>query len=209
MSVYLGSNPVGVVVDGSKGYELIERVYIGFSLTTSEPGDWATNWTDYYVNNGTGQMPEYEHVTGDSAPTWQSGTYYKFTETVPGSGSGSYFTISRNTEPDGTPYSFRGVVLKVSVNAPSAGQFRILCDVGNTRVHNGLMASVGYSETTIDGVIGKTFCRNQYIGNAPTDDRYGITYFDADGRITSYGVYTTIASMVRLETDYYEFYGRR
>ena len=44
-----------------------------FTLTSSQPSDWLTNYTDYYViSNG-----KYVHVTGDLPPTWQSNTYYK------------------------------------------------------------------------------------------------------------------------------------
>lgn len=42
-------------------------------LTTEEPSDWSTNWTDYY----TLVSGEYVPVTGDTAPTWQADTYYK------------------------------------------------------------------------------------------------------------------------------------
>ena len=48
-----------------------------FNLLTAKPSNWDTNYKDYYkiVNN------EYVHVTGDSAPTWQSNTYYKLNST--------------------------------------------------------------------------------------------------------------------------------
>lgn len=48
-----------------------------FDLLTAKPSNWDTNYKDYYkiVNN------EYVHVTGDSAPTWQSNTYYKLNST--------------------------------------------------------------------------------------------------------------------------------
>ena len=48
-----------------------------FDLLTAKPSNWNTNYKDYYkiVNN------EYVHVTGDSAPTWASNTYYKLNST--------------------------------------------------------------------------------------------------------------------------------
>lgn len=46
-------------------------------ITTSEPSDWSTNYTDYYTyDSSTGT---YSHVTGAVAPTWAADTYYKAT----------------------------------------------------------------------------------------------------------------------------------
>lgn len=43
-----------------------------YSLTLEEPGDWSTNYTDYYTeSSGT-----YTKVTGETAPTWAANTYY-------------------------------------------------------------------------------------------------------------------------------------
>ena len=48
-----------------------------FVLTSSKPSDWDTNYTDYYVISNN----KYIHVTGASAPTWTSNTYYKLSST--------------------------------------------------------------------------------------------------------------------------------
>lgn len=53
-----------------------------FILLTSKPSDWNTDWMDYYINTGTEDDPNYEPVSGDSAPTWASGTYYKYDNEV-------------------------------------------------------------------------------------------------------------------------------
>ena len=42
-------------------------------LTSEEPSDWSTNWTDYYTYSSGSYIP----VTGDVAPTWVANTYYK------------------------------------------------------------------------------------------------------------------------------------
>ena len=48
-----------------------------FTLTTSQPTNWNTNYEDYYIiNNG-----KYVHVTGQTAPTWAANTYYKLNST--------------------------------------------------------------------------------------------------------------------------------
>lgn len=44
-----------------------------FTLTTSKPSDWDTNYKDYYVISNS----NYIHVTGESAPAWTDNTYYK------------------------------------------------------------------------------------------------------------------------------------
>lgn len=45
-----------------------------YSLTTSEPSDWDTKYTDYYTKQGDAYIPVPE---GESAPTWAASTYYK------------------------------------------------------------------------------------------------------------------------------------
>ena len=48
-----------------------------FTLITSQPSNWSTNYEDYYIiSNG-----NYVHVTGQTAPTWSTNTYYKLSST--------------------------------------------------------------------------------------------------------------------------------
>ena len=44
-----------------------------YTLTTSEPSDWATNYTSYFTQTAGGT---YTSVTGSSAPSWQPSRYY-------------------------------------------------------------------------------------------------------------------------------------
>ena len=71
-----------------------------YELTESEPLDWSTNYTAYYTKSGN----IYSHVTGATAPTWQSNTYYKdmysLTTEEPSDWSetySTYYTLSGNT----------------------------------------------------------------------------------------------------------------
>ena len=48
-----------------------------YDVTTSQPSDWTTNYTDYFTKTGDVYIPVPE---GESAPTWESGKYYKATE---------------------------------------------------------------------------------------------------------------------------------
>lgn len=60
----------------------ISSNYGDFVLLTSMPSDWSENWTNYYINTGTQDNPEYEQVPDESAPTWVENTYYEFDEDV-------------------------------------------------------------------------------------------------------------------------------
>jgi len=44
-----------------------------YSLTTSQPTNWATNFTNYYTKTD----DKYNAVTGDTAPTWEADKFYK------------------------------------------------------------------------------------------------------------------------------------
>ena len=47
-----------------------------YTLTTEQPDDWTTNYTDYYTKAGT-VYPVYTPVPeGEAAPTWKASTYY-------------------------------------------------------------------------------------------------------------------------------------
>ena len=48
-----------------------------FTLTTEEPANWSTNYTDYFTFDDTKPHNKYEAVpSGESAPTWEADTYY-------------------------------------------------------------------------------------------------------------------------------------
>ena len=55
---------------------LDNAIYI---LTTEEPADWSTNYTDYFTKSGNTYVPV---PSGASAPTWVGNTYYQRTETT-------------------------------------------------------------------------------------------------------------------------------
>ena len=90
--------------------ELIESIIVGYSLTTAQPDDWATNWTAYFVNTGTAREPVYTALTGSSAPTWEAGTYYAYD-------SAGVATIERTAEPDGTAYDLTAFALLAKFSA--------------------------------------------------------------------------------------------
>lgn len=46
-----------------------------YTLTTSQPGDWETNYTDYFTR--TGEDPDFVYVAVPAAPAFKSNTYYE------------------------------------------------------------------------------------------------------------------------------------
>lgn len=64
---------LGVSINALAEGDTTNPISIG-DLTTSEPADWATDYTNYYTySTATGTFTA---VTGESAPTWESNTYY-------------------------------------------------------------------------------------------------------------------------------------
>ena len=53
-------------------YVTIEGPEDQYWLTTAQPSDWSTNYTSYFTKSGS----TYTSVTGATAPTWASSTYY-------------------------------------------------------------------------------------------------------------------------------------
>ena len=47
-----------------------------YVATEFKPLDWDTKYTSYYTRSGTASSYTYSHVTGETAPTWSSGTYF-------------------------------------------------------------------------------------------------------------------------------------
>lgn len=73
-----------VIIDSTKTDEtkykrilaILEGAEDTYTKTTSEPEDWATNYTDYYTKDGNTYTPVPE---GSGAPTWAADTYYSKT----------------------------------------------------------------------------------------------------------------------------------
>lgn len=68
-------------------------------LTTSQPADWSTNYTDYYIYNKV--THEYSHPEAGSSPTWYANTYYKF-ESLTATANDAVFYINKEFIFDGT-----------------------------------------------------------------------------------------------------------
>ena len=52
--------------------EWTDEAVTTYELQTSQPANWATNYTSYYTKSGN----DYVAVTGTTAPTWVADTYY-------------------------------------------------------------------------------------------------------------------------------------
>lgn len=94
-------------------YELIEKIIVGYSITTSVPEDWETNYTSYFKNTGTLQEPVYTALA--ELEEWEEGKYFSY--------SSDDVTITViDTEPDGTEFCFNGVILDVNFPAASSNR---------------------------------------------------------------------------------------
>lgn len=95
-----------------KDYELIQKVIIGYSITTTQPADWSTNYTDYFVNTGSIREPIYSAVQGETAPVWEEGMYYSF--------SNSITDLTIRKEPNGENYNFKKIRLEIAQEPSSS-----------------------------------------------------------------------------------------
>ena len=101
------TNKFATMTDVNEEPKLIERIVVGYNLTISEPNDWETNYTDYYINSGTSITPEYTQVESeDDVPDWEENKYYSYT-TVTST------EIKRTSTPSGEDYSFKEILLDI------------------------------------------------------------------------------------------------
>ena len=56
-------------------YYVEDGLQDSYVLTTSQPEDWTDNFNNYFIKIGDN---EFESVSGETAPTWQENTYYKY-----------------------------------------------------------------------------------------------------------------------------------
>lgn len=80
-SVYLPS----YVDDVLEGYYKDGQFYptnSTFTVTTSQPSNWATTYTNYFTRSGTSPNYVYTRLTSAEAPTWAASTYYSLSGTA-------------------------------------------------------------------------------------------------------------------------------
>lgn len=56
---------------------ICKNLTFGYQVLTSQPADWNENYTKYYTRSGSEGSYTYTPVSGDTAPEFASGTYYK------------------------------------------------------------------------------------------------------------------------------------
>lgn len=118
-----------------------------YALLFSKPSDWDTNWTDYYVYSG----GEYTHVTGETAPEFTTGTYYKLIPSITGfSDITSDFTLGEIYGMNDTARTSRYVSTKKrysNVNLTNSADYTcIIVDPANAR-HAFQVRYYGYRES--------------------------------------------------------------
>lgn len=86
-----------------------------FTVTSSQPSDWTTKYTNYFTRTGSSPNYVYTHVTGTSAPTWAASTYYALTGTTETGETGKIY-VDLGTDP-AEPYRWGGTTY-VSMRSP-------------------------------------------------------------------------------------------
>lgn len=87
-----------------------------FTVTSSQPIDWTTKYTNYFTRTGSSPNYVYTHVTGTSAPTWAASTYYALTGTTETGETGKIY-VDLGTDP-AEPYRWSGTTY-VSMKSPT------------------------------------------------------------------------------------------
>lgn len=109
----------GLVMDGEKitvaeqsDYELVDRIFAGYELLAKKPDDWETNYSAYY------EAKSHKPVALTSAKAWEPNKYYSdIGETVT--------QVYRNKKPDGTPYKYKAIRVRIDQPAFSGGNHTI------------------------------------------------------------------------------------
>ena len=121
-------------------YELIEKIIVGYSILTSKPEDWASNFTAYYKNTGTLREPIYTALT--EFEEWESGKYYSY--------SAEDVQLGWITkEPDGKDFCFKGIIFDCTFTAASSNrnfEYTIRSQANTS------MICCLYSNTVINGI---------------------------------------------------------
>lgn len=161
---------------GETDYELIEKIIVGYSLTTEEPPDWSENYTSYFTNDGTPIEPVYTAITDPVAPKWERDKFYTYTDS-------GVLSISRTKYKNGDNYSLKHV--SIYVKCTETMTYGVRCSV---QFNNSAMYfNVGGFDSKATKYIfeaknlGSHF-RTLYSTNAPMSI-VGIetkTYFNAD-----------------------------
>lgn len=92
----------------NNGLEHLQTIYVGYSLPTSEPEDFAVNYTSYYTAESEDIYSEavFKPVAAGTAPEWKPDTYYTRLDTVPKK-------ITLNLDAKGNVYNYDEVMIKV------------------------------------------------------------------------------------------------
>ena len=139
-------------------YELIMKVIVGYSILTSKPADWETNFTAYYKNTGTLREPVYTALT--SLEEWESGKYYSFSID-----EDTRQDIILTNEPDGTPFNFKKSLVQIYIKGKKAYGYTSYFGVGNLNL-------MQCQQTGIDSAEFKTISSHCEVDNGVVTGSY-------------------------------------
>ena len=130
-----------------------------FTVTSSQPSDWATKYTNYFTRTGTSPNYVYTHVTGSTAPTWAASTYYALTGTTETGESGKIYVDLGEDPAD--PYRWSGSTY-VSMRSPEINAVANVVAAG-TNGHLTVSYTNGSTSSDVTAYTHPTTAGNKHI----------------------------------------------
>ncbi len=149
----------------SNSYELIMKIIVGYSILSTKPNDWDSNFTAYYKNTGTSKEPIYTALT--EFEEWENGKYFEYIAQ-----DSKLNLVSDN---DGNPFELSGVIIVANFNAAttarslkfdfrsntysSAAAYKVL----EVNIANGLQTTNGWYEACFESINEGVWKGNQNL----------------------------------------------
>lgn len=137
-----------------------------FTVTSSQPSDWSTKYTNYFTRSGTSPNYVYTHVTGSTAPTWAASTYYALTGTTETGESGKIYVDLGEDPAD--PYRWSGSTY-VSMRSPEINAVANVV-AGGTNGHLTVSYTNGSTSSDVTAYTHPTTAGNKHIPSSGSDD---------------------------------------
>jgi len=169
-SKYLPSYVDDVIEGYYKPYDdtFTQTTNATFTVTSSQPSDWSTKYTNYFTRSGTSPNYVYSHVTGSSAPTWSASTYYALTGTTETGESGKIYVDLGEDPAD--PYRWSGSTY-VSMRSPEINAVANVVAAG-TNGHLTISYTNGSTSSDVTAYTHPTTAGNKHIPSGGSTGQY-------------------------------------
>lgn len=137
-----------------------------FTVTSSQPADWSTKWTNYFTRSGTSPNYVYTRVTSSTAPTWAASTYYSMSGTEITGESGKIY-VDLGVDP-AEPYRWSGTTY-VSMRSPEILAVSNVA-AGSTNGHLTVSYTDGSTPVDVTAYTHPGTAGNHHIPTGGSDD---------------------------------------